>query len=158
MTAATLPIALLNPHDDKELQSQREIPAPPGQLERSKGGLRLLVVDDEAAVCRALKRNLGRWYDVVALERARDALELITGGQRFDAILCDLVMPEMTGPQFYEALSQRVPDQAQRVTFMTGGAFTSDSRAFLAATRHLCVDKPLDLKRLLPLLEAGPRL
>ncbi len=128
-----------------------------GPVERSREDLRVLVVDDEAAVCRALKRNLGRWYEVVALDRARDALELITGGQRFDAILCDLVMPEMTGPQFYKALSQMAPEQARRVTFMTGGAFTADSQEFLAATRHICVDKPLDMKRLLPLLEAGLR-
>lgn len=141
MNAAPPPTASLNPQD----------------MERSKEGLRLLVVDDEAAVCRALKRNLGRWYEVVALDQAREALDLITGGERFDAILCDLVMPEMTGAQFYAALCRLAPEQARRVTFMTGGAFTSDSRAFLAETRHLCVDKPLDLKRLLPLLEAGPR-
>ena len=154
MTAATAPITWLNPQDDERLHSQHEASAPTGRAERARVNLRVLVVDDEVALCKALKRNLGRRYEVVALERAREALELITGGQRFDAILCDLMMPEMTGPQFHEALSRLVPEQAGRVTFMTGGAFTSEARAFLASTHQRCIDKPLDLKRLVPLLEA----
>ena len=133
-----------------------QVPAPAGKPEHLRSGLRVLVVDDEVQVGNALKRSLGRRYDVIALDRAREALELIAAGRRFDAILCDLMMPEMTGPQFHEALSRLVPEQAQRVTFMTGGAFTSEARAFLASTQNRCVDKPLDMKRLVPLLEAAP--
>jgi CheY-like chemotaxis protein len=126
-------------------------------MQHPRRGLRVLVVDDEMPVGNALKRSLGRRYEVIALDKAREALELIAGGRRFDAILCDLMMPEMTGPQFHEALSRVAPEQAQRITFMTGGAFTSEARAFLASTHHRCVDKPLDLKRLVPLLEAAPQ-
>jgi CheY-like chemotaxis protein len=158
MNASTAPTASVNPQDEERFHSQQEAPAPPRRPERARAGLRLLVVDDEVAVCKALRRSLGRWYEVVALDRAREALALIAGGQRFDAILCDLVMPEMTGPKFFEALSREAPEQAQRVTFMTGGAFTPDTRAFLESTRNICVDKPLDLNRLLPLLEAAPQL
>jgi CheY-like chemotaxis protein len=142
-----------NPQDEERFHVQREARAPGGRAERSRVGLRLLVVDDEAAVCKALKRNLGRWYEVVAVERAREALEIILGGQRFDAILCDVVMPEMSGPQFFEALTRLAPDQARRITFMTGGAFTSEGQAFLASARSRCVDKPLDLQSLRATLE-----
>jgi signal transduction histidine kinase len=138
-------------------EAGQHVPASTGWTERPKSGLRVLVVDDEVPVGNALKRSLGRRYEVIALDKAREALELIAGGRRFDAILCDLMMPEMTGPQFHEALSRVAPEQAQRITFMTGGAFTSEARAFLASTRHRCVDKPLDLKRLVPLLEAAPQ-
>ncbi len=154
---ATAPTATLNSHDEERFHSQHESPPPAGRMERTRANLRLLIVDDEVAVCKALKRSLGRWFEVVAMDRARAALELIMSGQRFDAILCDLVMPEMTGPQFFEALSREAPEQARRIIFMTGGAFTADTRAFLASTRNICVDKPLDLKRLLPLLEAAPQ-
>jgi CheY-like chemotaxis protein len=149
----------LNPQNEERFHVPREARVPTGRVERARAGLRLLVVDDEAAVCKALKRNLGRWYEVVALERAREALELILGGQRFDAILCDVVMPEMSGPQFYEALARLAPDQAQRITFMTGGAFTTEGQAFLASARIRCVDKPLDLQSLRATLEdvAAPR-
>jgi signal transduction histidine kinase len=135
-------------------EAGQQVPAPAGRMERPRSGLRVLVVDDEVPVGNALKRSLGRRYEVIAVNKAREALELIVGGRRFDAILCDLMMPEMTGPQFHEALSRLVPEQAERVTFMTGGAFTAEARAFLASTHHRCVDKPLDLKRLVPLLEA----
>jgi len=99
--------------------------------------LNVLIIDDEAAVARSLKRHLGRHYDVTALSRAREALTLITSGQRFDAILCDVMMPEMSGPQFYEELEPLVPEQARRITFMTGGAFSEEARAFLASARAL---------------------
>jgi len=132
------------------------VQAPVLRVERPKGGLHVLVVDDDVPVAKAIKRNLSRRYEVIALDRARAALELIASGRRFDAILCDLMMPEMTGPQFHEALRRLAPEQAQRVTFMTGGAFTSEARDFLAATPNPCVEKPLDMERLFPLLEAGP--
>lgn len=153
MNAATAPTPPMNSQDEERFRVQTEAHAPLGRAERSRADLRLLVVDDEAAVCRSLKRNLGRWYEVVALVRAREALELILGGQRFDAILCDVVMPEMSGPQFYEALTRLAPDQAQCVTFMTGGAFTAEGQAFLTAVRSRCVDKPLDLQSLRATLE-----
>jgi CheY-like chemotaxis protein len=143
----------LSPQDEERFHVLREARAPAGRAERPRAGLRLLVVDDEVAVCKALKRNLGRWYEVVALERAREALELILGGQRFDAILCDVMMPEMSGPQFFEALIRLAPDQARRITFMTGGAFTTEGQAFLASARNRCVDKPLDLQSLRAILE-----
>jgi CheY-like chemotaxis protein len=78
----------------------------------------------------------------------------VAEGQRFDAILCDLMMPEMSGPRFYEELARLAPEQAQRVIFMTGGAFTEQSRAFLSDTGLPCVDKPLELQRLHDLLAA----
>jgi CheY-like chemotaxis protein len=158
MNAATATPPPVNPQDDERFQVQREIRAPAARAERPRASLRLLVVDDEAAVCKALRRNLGRWYEVVALERAREALDLILSGQRFDAILCDVVMPEMSGPQFFEALSQLAPEQARRITFMTGGAFTAEGQAFLASARSRIVDKPLDLQSLRATLEdeAGP--
>ena len=88
------------------------------------------------------------------LDRAQDALARITSGRRFDAILCDLMMPEMSGPQFHQELERLAPEQAQRVIFMTGGAFTEESRTFLSTARNPCMDKPIDIQRLLSMLEA----
>jgi signal transduction histidine kinase len=119
--------------------------------------MRVLVIDDEAAVSRALQRYLGRWHDVTPALRAREALGLISSGLRFDAILCDLMMPEMSGPQFHEALKQLDPEQAGRVIFMTGGAFSEDARTYLSAVPNPQLEKPLDLERLGRLLEAVPR-
>ncbi|KFE71959.1 response regulator [Hyalangium minutum] len=118
--------------------------------------LGVLVLDDEAAVGKALGRLLGTRHQVITFERAQDALAHVTSGHRFDAILCDLMMPEMSGSQFHQELERLAPEQAQRVIFMTGGAFTEETRAFLSTARNPCMDKPLDIQRLLSMLELLP--
>jgi signal transduction histidine kinase len=119
-------------------------------------GKRVLIIDDEAPVGRSLQRYLSRWHHVTPVLRGREALGLITSGRRFEVILCDLMMPEMSGPQFHEALKRLDPEQAQRVIFMTGGAFSESARAFLSAVTNPHIEKPLDLERLSRLLEALP--
>jgi signal transduction histidine kinase len=122
----------------------------------SRQGLGVLVLDDEEAVGKALHRLLGTQHQVTTCGRAQDALAYITSGRRFDAILCDLMMPEMSGPQFHRELARLDPEQAQRVIFMTGGVFTEETRAFLRTARNPCMDKPLDIPRLLSILETLP--
>jgi signal transduction histidine kinase len=122
----------------------------------SRQGLGVLVLDDEAAVGKALSRLLSTRHQVTTFDRAQDALAHITSGRRFDAILCDLLMPEMSGAQFHHELERLAPEQAQRVIFMTGGAFTEETRAFLSTARNPCIDKPLDIQRLLAMLEVLP--
>jgi CheY-like chemotaxis protein len=119
---------------------------------------RVLVLDDEAVVGRAIQRLLHATCEVLALVQGPEALARVASGQRFDAILCDLMMPEMSGARFYEELSRLAPEQAQRVIFMTGGAFTEQSRTFLANTGLPCLEKPLEPQRLLALLAELPPL
>jgi signal transduction histidine kinase len=118
----------------------------------------VLILDDEAVVGRALQRILGPRYEVLVLVQGPEALAQVASGRRFDTILCDLMMPEMSGPRFYEELARVAPEQAERVIFMTGGAFTEQSRAFLAGTGLPCVDKPIDAQRLRALMAAVPPL
>jgi PAS domain S-box-containing protein len=106
---------------------------------------RVMVVDDEVMVGAAIRRALASEHDVVALTDAREALGRITGGQTFDVIFCDLMMPEMTGMDFHEALQKSAPDQLERVIFMSGGAFSHRARQFLAEVRNLRVEKPFDI-------------
>jgi signal transduction histidine kinase len=127
--------------------------APEVKTKSSRQGLGVLVLDDEEAVGKALQRLLSTRHQVTTFDRAQDALAHITSGSRFDAILCDLMMPEMSGAQFHHELERLAPEQAQRVIFMTGGAFTEETRAFLSTARNPCLDKPLDLQRLLSMLE-----
>ncbi|MDY7230282.1 response regulator [Hyalangium rubrum] len=119
-------------------------------------GLGVLVLDDEVSVGKALKRLLRARHEVVTFDRAQEALAYITSGHRVDVILCDLMMPEMSGPEFHGELERLAPEQARRIIFMTGGAFTEESRAFLSATHTPCMDKPIDVQRLFSMLEALP--
>jgi PAS domain S-box-containing protein len=105
---------------------------------------RVLVVDDEANVVTSVQRILAKEHDVVALVAAKDALELCARGERFDLILCDLMMPDMTGIDLHRELSRIAPDQADRMMFMTGGAFTPSARQFLSETPKEHLEKPFD--------------
>jgi CheY-like chemotaxis protein len=93
-------------------------------------------------VARTIARILGSRHEVVTVGRAEDGLAFIDGGQRFDAILCDLQMPFMSGIEFAARLEITAPDQAARIVFVTGGAATAEVRAFLDADLHRRVDKP----------------
>ncbi|MDB4884199.1 MAG: hypothetical protein JWL95_2965 [Gemmatimonadetes bacterium] len=117
------------------------VAAPPALSPASRRG-RILVVDDDEFVVRILKRVLAEDHDVVALDGAREALALCAGGEQFDLILCDLMMPSMTGMELYLELERVAPDQAKRMIFVTGGAFTEKARRFLAETANEHIEKP----------------
>ncbi|MEO6776305.1 MAG: PAS domain S-box protein, partial [Kofleriaceae bacterium] len=103
---------------------------------------RVLMIDDEAAVGRSTRLLLAPEHDVVPVTRAKDALGRLLSGERYDVILCDLMMPEMSGIEFYEQLARSAPQYLGKIVFLTGGAFTPHAREFLAsvATPHL--EKP----------------
>jgi PAS domain S-box-containing protein len=108
---------------------------------------RVLIVDDEPAITQHLVEILGDDHDAVAVNAAADALARIEAGERFDVILCDLMMPHMTGMELHAALERVVPEQAARLVAMTAGAFSPQARAFLATGRR-SVDKPFDFVQL----------
>ena len=107
----------------------------------------ILVVDDEPAVGKAIRRVLMD-HDVTVVTRATEGLELIAADQSFDLIITDLMMPEMSGMDFYDELARRFPDAAARVVFVTGGAFTPDARSFLDRVKNPVIEKPFGLKQL----------
>ena len=67
-------------------------------------------------------------------------------------ILCDLMMPELTGMDLHAELEKIAPDQASRMVFMTGGAFTPRAREFLERVPNARVEKPIDFQNLRVLL------
>ncbi|MEI8258681.1 MAG: ATP-binding protein, partial [Deltaproteobacteria bacterium] len=105
---------------------------------------RILIVDDDPAVARVLKRMLGSNHETTVMTEARQALDCVASGKRFDLILCDLMMPAMTGQELHAALVRVAPEQAEHMVFITGGAFTPEARAFLAGRPGGWVDKPFD--------------
>ncbi len=109
---------------------------------------RLLVIDDEVGIGRAIKRSLSPHHDITALTSAEEALALIASGARFDVILSDVMMPEVTGLEFHERLTALVPEQAARIIFLTGGAFTPKAREFLDRMTNLRIEKPFDMAEL----------
>jgi two-component system cell cycle sensor histidine kinase/response regulator CckA len=110
---------------------------------------RILVVDDEPLLLRSVRRLLPE-YELVCLESARQALALLDAGSTFDLIVSDLMMPEMNGIDFYEALRARHPRAAERVIFVTGGALGQQVGRFLGSVPNARLEKPFaahDLRR-----------
>ncbi|GHG98104.1 hypothetical protein GCM10012319_63360 [Comamonas sp. KCTC 72670] len=120
---------------------------------------RILVVDDEPNVTLALQRSLAADHEVATANSAQAALRLVSDGGRFDLILCDVMMPGMTGMDLYHELGRCAPEQAGRMVFMTGGAFTPRTVTFLREVPNAKISKPLDLTQLRELVgrsaEAG---
>jgi signal transduction histidine kinase/CheY-like chemotaxis protein len=102
----------------------------------------VLVVDDEALVARSVTRLLEDDYDVVEISDSREALRRIGAGERFDMILCDLMMPDLSGPEFFEEVGRIDRRLAERMVFITGGAFTSRAREFLETSGRPWIEKP----------------
>jgi CheY-like chemotaxis protein len=111
---------------------------------------RVLVVDDESLIRRSLKRALAS-ITVDVAENGRRGLEMALADE-YDVILCDLMMPDVSGMELYELLSGTRPDIAERVVFMTGGAFTTAARDFLDRVPNLYLEKPFDVAQLRALI------
>jgi two-component system, cell cycle sensor histidine kinase and response regulator CckA len=129
---------------------------PPVQPKPATRG-RILVVDDEPIVCFSLERLLSTEGEVVALTSARQALAAIEAGERFDVILCDLMMPEMDAPMLHEELRRIAPAQAERMVFITGGAFTVRAREFLESVPNVRLGKPFEVDALIELVRSRVR-
>src|SRR6266511_2476645 len=106
---------------------------------------RILIVDDEALVGRAVSRILSPQHDVVTRTSARAALDDVAGGGGgFDLVLCDLMMPDMNGMELHSRLREIAPALADRTVFLTGGAFTASAREFLARLPNARIEKPFE--------------
>jgi PAS domain S-box-containing protein len=122
---------------------QRPSPMPQQVSRASKRG-RVLVIDDERTITTAVARILSREHEVEALTSAKEALSRLEGGERYDVILCDLMMPHMTGMELHAKLVGLGTGQASRMVFFTGGAFTPQARAFIESVRNARLEKPFD--------------
>jgi len=109
---------------------------------------RILVVDDDTLVAKAMSRLLAEHHEVLALTSAGEALTRLERGERFDLIFCDLMMPVTTGVEFHQRLLELDRAQAERTIFITGGAFTESSRKFLETTANDRLEKPFDQQKL----------
>jgi signal transduction histidine kinase len=124
-------------------------PASPGTPAQVSG--RVLVIDDEPLIGRVIRNSLKTEHEVVVVETAGAAIARLDVGEKFDLIICDVVMPDVTGPEFHDLIAERWPDMLARLVFMTGGAFTPGTALFLERLSSSVLVKPfkVDLLRLL---------
>jgi PAS domain S-box-containing protein len=128
------------PSRDTEVQS----------MARSAG--RVLVIDDEPMVVAFSRRCLDGEHEVVGVTDANLALERLAAGETFDVIVCDIMMPKLSGIDFFRQLEQKHPELTDRVVFMTGGTFTHRAQAFLDEVPNARLEKPFEPPQLRALI------
>lgn len=122
-------------------RSERAPSVPIPKAEESPARMSLLVVDDEPTFLRSLELLLGDVHEVVVTKCSRQALAMVKAEpERFDAILCDLAMPEIDGASFY-AEAKRL-GIANRFVLMTGGAKTQRMKPFAEGGSCFTLAKP----------------
>jgi len=127
---------------------------PPVGLSRR---VRVLVVDDEANLRSSLAQILSIEHEVEEEASARAVLSRVRKGARWDVVLCDLMMPDMSGIDLFAALEREAPELARRTVFLTGGAFTTRAQEFLARVRNPRLEKPFEIDALRALIQRVAR-
>jgi signal transduction histidine kinase len=103
---------------------------------------RVLVVEDEASIAEVLRRFLRSEHDVVLASGGKEALSILTGDPGFDVVLCDVMMPDMTGADLHRVILDRDAELARRFVFISGGVFGEKARTYVDATNQPRVAKP----------------
>ena len=118
--------------------------------------LRLLVIDDEPALRQSIRRMLAPSFDVVLEDDPLRGLARICEGDEppFDAVLCDVVMPNGGGEALYRAVLAFDARRASRIVFMTGGAPDEKTRNFLADQPQPVLEKPFRRAETIAVLRA----
>jgi PAS domain S-box-containing protein len=115
----------------------------------SFGRARIAVIDDEPIVLHVVQRTLSREHDVVTFADPRQALAAIESGRPFDLVLCDLMMPYLSGEELFNRVHAVRPGLTERFVFMTGGQTHPSVQAFLTRVPNERIHKPFALPQLL---------
>jgi CheY-like chemotaxis protein len=113
----------------------------------------VLVIDDEPIIVRLVAKCLAPGAEVVGETDSARALEKILA-EPFDVIVCDVMMPGLTGIDLHERVARDRPEAAARFVFMTGGTFTTRAREYLALVPNRQLDKPFTVGRVVASVEA----
>ncbi len=123
--------------------ASKSVAKPDAPVRSTRRG-RVLIVDDDPVVASTVARVLRRDHDVVIAASGHDALERVRSGERYDVVVCDLMMPRMMGIELHAAIEALSREQAARIVFLSGGVFSPDTVDFLKQRSNPCLQKPFD--------------
>jgi two-component system NtrC family sensor kinase len=132
-----LPVARKNDTETKQQTDKKDPLVRPHVPPR-----RILIIEDELPIAGLLSRILkleGHTTDLTtdgnqALARIRRA--------HYNAIICDLKMPGLSGQEFYQRLVEMDSPLVQRIIFITGDVINPETQTFLEKTGRPCISKP----------------
>ena len=115
---------------------------PEGAAAAAPGAARILIVDDEPRICHAMRDVLGPSHRVRMAHSGREARDVLAGDGAFDLIICDLMMPDLTGMQLRGWIAEHRPALLDRVLFITGASSHASVREFVATLDRPVLEKP----------------
>lgn len=104
---------------------------------------RVLVVDDDPLVAEAVRLALAEENEVLVCSSGAEALAMLAEGEDFDAIFCDVMMPEMDGMRFYDEVSRVAGGVTEVIAFLSGGVDEA-TQIFLTRTGRPVMEKPFN--------------
>ena len=118
--------------------------------------VRILVIDDEPMVLRSIQRLLHDHETSVATS-ASEAERALRESDSIDVVLCDVMMPEVSGADMYERLVHLRPELERRFVFLTGGMFDDAVARRIEALDLPVVKKPWTRAELIGAIESAVR-
>ena len=140
---------LVSERDQKLTAKDEQAPEPKVYSNDSISRARILLIDDEPMVLNIIKELLSLSHDVMTADNAEIAIELLEKDASYDVIICDLMMPRVSGMEFYEIIKSRWPELARRTAFSTEGAFAKEAQIFVDLVTQPIIAKPPTLEQLL---------
>lgn len=116
---------------------------------------RILIVDDDPKNIFALTANLRvKGFDCLSCTSAKEGIRLLNTGEAVDAVLMDMMMPEMDGYEAIPLIKSMPARQRLPVVAVTAQAMSGDREKCLQAGADGYISKPIDLDKLLELLKS----
>jgi DNA-binding response OmpR family regulator len=115
---------------------------------------KILLIDDEEGIGLAIKRMFRKRHDVTVKTSGEDGLRELEDDSRFDAIICDLMMPGMTGMDVYRKVEEHWPELADRFVFISGRIDSPDVKAFVGEVGRPILKKPMPPAELRSIVES----
>jgi CheY-like chemotaxis protein/anti-sigma regulatory factor (Ser/Thr protein kinase) len=135
--------------------ARRSPTPPPHDAPAAHPRLRVLVVDDDPLVRRAMRRVLESQHEVGTVAGGTEAIQLLGTGAVFDVVLIDLMMDDMPGAELIGRIEREFSANAKQIVILTGGTSLGITGDFLSETRYPVLTKPIEPR---VLLEAISRL
>jgi CheY-like chemotaxis protein len=109
---------------------------------------RVLFVEDDVGILRAYERAFRREHEIILAENGVQALAILGSSKEIDAVVCDLLMPEMSGMELYRRIQETDPEVARVFVFVTGSITQKEVQAFLSGVENQVIEKPFDFGEL----------
>ncbi len=104
--------------------------------------LHILAVDDEPPLLQLLSRVLTKLgHTVDTAQNGNIALQKLNTTS-YDLVFCDILMPDILGPELYEQATEQFPHLTDHFIFVTGNVVDIDTRIFLEKSNLPWLPKP----------------